>query len=150
MWIKVEGRGTFQNSGGVKDFTQQMILRGHREFIVDLERCEMMDSTFMGTLAGIALRLRELGQGELRVIRANIRSRELLENLGLDRIIHVETGSESGAPAGDGLTETVTGEKDTAHSTVLAAHEALIEANPDNEIRFRDVVEFLRQEEADD
>jgi hypothetical protein len=28
----------------------------------------MMDSTFMGTMAGMALRLRELGQGHLRVI----------------------------------------------------------------------------------
>jgi len=40
-----------------------MLDRGYREFVVDLADCAMMDSTFMGTMASVALRLKELGHG---------------------------------------------------------------------------------------
>src|SRR3954447_599569 len=86
IWVRVEGKGSFLNSTGLKDFAKEMINRGFREFVVDLKNCPVMDSTFMGTLAGIALRLREIGQGQLRVINLNERNRDLLANLGLDQL----------------------------------------------------------------
>ena len=64
--VRVEGRGSFLNSTGLKEFAREMTNRGYREFVLDLKQCPVMDSTFMGTMAGIALRLREIGQGELR------------------------------------------------------------------------------------
>ena len=70
----------------MKEYTRRMIQRGRRSFIIDLADCELMDSTFMGTMAGIALRLRELGSGGLTVLNANTRNQSLLENLGLDHL----------------------------------------------------------------
>src|SRR5262249_32918320 len=78
VWIKVEGKGSFLNSGSLKEFAREMVDRGYREFVVDLEKCSMMDSTFMGTMAGVALRLKELGRGHLQVIHCGGRSQELL------------------------------------------------------------------------
>src|ERR1043166_9617347 len=75
-----------------------MVDRGYREFVVDLAHCVMMDSTFMGTLAGVALRLKELGQGHLHVVHCGDRSRELLSGLGLDQLLDVQ---ENGAVAPD-------------------------------------------------
>ena len=147
VWLKVDGRGTFQNSSGVKEFVKQMIQRGHREFIVDLDTCELMDSTFMGTLAGVALRLREIGQGNLRTVNVNERNTDLLENLGLDQLFTVERDSRVSAPSS--LKKTVP-DADIAEQkgNVLAAHEALIEADAQNSAKFRDVIEYLRQELA--
>src|SRR5262250_916016 len=68
VWVKVEGKGSFLNSGNLKEFTQEMVNRGYREFIIDLQNCSAMDSTFMGTMAGVALRLKELGHGHLHVV----------------------------------------------------------------------------------
>jgi YihY family inner membrane protein len=82
----VEGKGSFLNSGSLKEFSKEMVNRGYREFIFDLGKCVMMDSTFMGTMAGVALRLKELGQGHLRVVHCGQRSRDLLSGLGLDQI----------------------------------------------------------------
>ena len=62
VWVKVEGKGSFLNSGNFKEFARQMVERGYREFVVDLDKCAMLDSTFMGTMAGVALRLKELGR----------------------------------------------------------------------------------------
>jgi len=147
VWLKVNGRGTFQDSPGVKEFVKQMIQRGHREFVVDLGACELMDSTFMGTLAGVALRLREIGQGELKAVNVNGRNASLLENLGLDQLFTVETGPGEAAPETlRQAANVVVGEE--AKETVLEAHEALIEADAQNAVKFKDVVEYLRQELA--
>ena len=149
VWLKVDGRGTFQNSSGVKEFSKQMIQRGHREFVVDLETCELMDSTFMGTLAGLALRLREIGQGHLRTVNVNERNTDLLENLGLDQLFTVERDSRVSAPSS---LKKAAPEADLADQKedVLAAHEALIEADAHNSAKFKDVIEYLRQELADE
>lgn len=146
VWLKVNGRGTFQNSPGVKEFVKQMIQRGHRDFVVDLDACELMDSTFMGTLAGVALRLREIGQGGLRAVNVNDRNSSLLENLGLDHLFTVETGHAADAPAT--LRQAEPAKADDTKETVLEAHEALIEADAQNAVKFKDVVEYLRQELA--
>ena len=72
VYIKVRGKGSFQNSPALKEFARQMLERGHRIFAFDLGECTVMDSTFMGTLAGMALRLRESG-GTLLVRNVNER-----------------------------------------------------------------------------
>src|SRR5258708_14913927 len=84
--IRVEGKGSFQNSPALKEFSQRMIETGRRDFIVDLQNCTTMDSTFMGTLAGIAMRIRDAGGGNLWVVNRNERNAELLGGLGLDAL----------------------------------------------------------------
>lgn len=150
VWVRVEGKGNFLNSGNFKDFAREMVNRGYREFIVDLEHCSMMDSTFMGTMAGVALRLRELGHGHLHVVHCGTRSRELLTGLGLDQIFDIHADG-SAAPSCEVL-DHVPGEQDAAvqkHEQaehMLAAHEALCEAAPENLSRFKDVLEYLKQD----
>ncbi len=111
----------------------------------------MMDSTFMGTMAGMALRLKELGQGRLRVIHCSARSRDLLSGLGLDQIFDIQANGAD-APECEELAKT---ERDAAEkaaakreqtSTMLEAHEALCQAQPENLTRFKDVLEYLKQD----
>ncbi|HET6406803.1 MAG TPA: STAS domain-containing protein [Chthoniobacteraceae bacterium] len=150
VWVKVEGRGTFQNSAGLKEFVKQMIQRGFRDFVVDLRECEQMDSTFMGTLAGVALRLREIGQGGLRVVNVNERNTGLLSSLGLDQLFAVEPASFGGAEVPDEsrLKEAVPAKTgvEEQKKMVLEAHEALVEAESANAVKFKDVLDYMRQE----
>ena len=130
----------------MKDFSREMMNRGHREFVLDLKNCSVMDSTFMGTLAGMGLRLKELGQGNLHVINANDRNTDLLQNLGLDQLF--ELGSDEVLktlhPSGiEALASNVFSKSNTAE-TMLEAHEALVEPAPENEARFKDVLEYLK------
>jgi hypothetical protein len=64
VWVKVEGKGSFLNSDNLKEFAREMLDQGYREFVVDLADCAMMDSTFMGTMARLALRRAEAAHGE--------------------------------------------------------------------------------------
>ena len=127
-----------------------MVNRGYREFVVDLENCAMMDSTFMGTMAGVALRLRELGHGHLHVVHCGERSRNLLSGLGLDQIFTIHT---NGAVAPDceelrsvSPAETAEEKKQETSKQMLDAHQALCDAVPQNVARFKDVLDYLKQD----
>lgn len=150
VWVRIEGRGNFQGSGAIRKFVRAMIHRGYREFLIDLAACDHMDSTFMGTLTGISQNLRELGQGSLRAINVSPRNVELLENLGLNFLFSVEPlGSEIKIPAEQGAKLMILpAESGPEKELILAAHEALVAANPVNASRFKDVLEYLRQEDS--
>jgi anti-sigma B factor antagonist len=148
VWVKVEGKGSFLNSGNLKEFTREMVNRGYREFVVDLENCAMMDSTFMGTMAGVALRLKELGHGHLHVVHCGERSRNLLTGLGLDQIFDIHSNG-SAAPECENLEhENANGvaDKKQVSANMLDAHQALCDAVPTNFSRFKDVLDYLKQD----
>jgi anti-sigma B factor antagonist len=60
-WIKPIGNGSEINSPKLISFLKEMINRGVHNFVVDAGECTGMDEVFLGVLAGMALRLRELG-----------------------------------------------------------------------------------------
>lgn len=154
MWVRVRGRGTFQSSPALKELGGRLLAWKRGSLVVDLRDCPMMDSTFMGTLTGIALQFRsQPGSEGLHVLNANPRNIELLENLGLDQILRVdkdgsafpdlrrEAGEEALRPS---ALENLTKTDQAAH--VLDAHEILAATSPSNKQRFQDVVAYLRAE----
>ena len=146
VWVRVEGKGNFLNSGSLKEFAQEMVNRGYREFVVDLEHCAMMDSTFMGTLAAVALRLREIGQGHLHVVHCGERSLELLSGLGLDQIFDIHSNGATAPECREMNENAAAPRKKETTETMLEAHEALCDAAPENLSRFKDVLEYLKQD----
>ncbi len=172
-FIKVVGRGSFQNSGCLKAFYQQLLKDGVHRFVVDLEACSYLDSTFLGILLGLGLKLKDAGKGLLQIRKASPRNLELLKNLGLDRLISLDgdnsggtqgpasgvpNGTNGGGGTGSGRLELNGVEKNLeemacpvptrqeAAPTILEAHEALMDFDPRNVPKFKDVVEFLRED----
>ena len=126
-----------------------MFNRGYREFVVDLAHCATMDSTFMGTMARLALRLKE-GNGRLHVVHCGNRNQQLLSGVGLDRLFEIDADGDN-PPDCSHLKQTLMARspeerKKTQAKTMLEAHEALCAAAPENTLRFKDVLDFLRQE----
>jgi anti-sigma B factor antagonist len=153
-WIRCEGKGSFMNSLAVKEFGEARIDAGVMRLVIDLEKCVAMDSTFMGTLAGMANRIKEQG-GKLQVTGASDKSRNSLEDLGLDFLMEINVDDEVWADvrgqARDLLKEKVAGVKAGTVMRarhVLEAHEVLSEANEANEKKFSEVVKLLEEELA--
>ncbi|HEV3270836.1 MAG TPA: STAS domain-containing protein [Candidatus Methylacidiphilales bacterium] len=154
-FIKVVGRGSFQNSGCLKAFYQQLLKEGVSRFVVDLDACTYLDSTFLGILLGLGLKLKEAGNGLLHILNANPRNMELLKNLGLDRLIHIQ-GNHDPAMSPNRLNGVSSEQlqempcpvptRAEAAPTILEAHENLMEFDPRNIPKFKDVVEFLRED----
>lgn len=152
-WIRCEGKGSFLNSPALKGFGVERIAAGERLLVVDLEACSGMDSTFMGTLAGLATRLAAKNSGALQIADAGARNRHSLEDLGLDFLIEIDppeapwrgsasiirAGLQPPLPPGS-----LGGIQHTKH--VLEAHQILAAANEKNQRSFSSVVTLLESE----
>lgn len=145
--VRVEGRACFQNSANLRDFLASMIKQGKTRFVLDFQQCGTMDSTFLGVLAGAAMQLRKAtdNQGSFVIARMGQRNLELLRNMGLHRLMTVDSGSfqmnfnkcDRPLPA-----ETLT-ELENARM-VLDAHENLVAADESNRSKFQDVLDFMK------
>lgn len=158
FWMRVEGKGTFQNSLQAKSAFQGVMARGVRSLVVDLDRCPMMDSTFLGMLTGAALSMKTTtpppsdSEG-LSVVNANQRNVQLLTSLGLHNILNLDTEGKLWAAERERAcaalqqcaeAQPCTKELQTLH--ILDSHKTLSSINAENEIRFQDVIEFLEKE----
>lgn len=154
-WIRCEGKGSFLNSPAVKEFGESRIKRDEACLVMDLQACTGMDSTFMGTLAGLSNRLAEKG-GALQVAGADDKSRRSLEDLGLDFLMEINpeqaVWKDVEDKARDLLRPKIAGLKagTVLHARhILEAHEILSDANECNRHKFSGVVEFLEEELAE-
>lgn len=73
----------------MKSFGDERIAMGESLLVVDLAACAGMDSTFMGTLAGMAARLSAIDGGVLQIADPGERNRRSLEDLGLDFLMEI-------------------------------------------------------------
>ena len=89
--LRVTGRGTHLNSPLLKRFARR-VLEQKLSLQLDLGGCTYMDSTFLGMLAGLAVKAREGGLPRIRVLQASPRVRDLMENLGIDRLFDFAKG----------------------------------------------------------
>jgi anti-sigma B factor antagonist len=152
--IRVVGRGSFKNSTALKEFAGGALDEGARTVLLDVSACAGLDSTFMGVLAGLALRLRRAGEGQVVVVNADAKLARLLETLGLHLLVSIHGPTATPVPFAEllaaeaglaALSESATQRGRTAE-TMLEAHEQLVEASPENLPRFRDVLEYLRED----
>jgi anti-anti-sigma regulatory factor len=158
FWMRVEGKGTFQNSLQAKTVFQGILARGVRRLVVDLDRCPMMDSTFLGMLTGAALSVKTatsapLEDEGLSVVNANQRNVQLLTSLGLDNILSLDIDGkmwaaerELACAALQQCADAQPCQKEVQTMHILDAHKTLSGINAENEVRFHDVIEFLEKE----
>lgn len=143
-YVRVHGRGSFKNSPALKQFGVAMRDRGCRTLVVELGDCLGMDSTFMGVLAGLAILYRK-SEGEVLLRNLSDKNRSLVETLGLNQLIRIEQGGDTENRRKTRRLDATTDRKIIAE-TMLEAHETLATATPENVVRFKDVLTFLRED----
>ena len=154
VYARVVGRGTFQNSQPLRQFALEKIDQGQDEFVIDLGSCQGMDSTFLGVLAGIGLRLRQNGPtASIHIVNINPRNMDLLQTLGLDRLFLIN--AETPAPPADAqyhlLPDTDITQlkqplnRDETADMMIEAHDNLVRVDQRNTPKFQELARFLRQ-----
>jgi len=137
----------------MKDFGNQRIATGEKVLVVDLGGCSGMDSTFMGTLAGMAARLSAKEGGGLQIADPGSRNRRSLEDLGLDFLMEIDPPNA----AWRGTIDKVRSELEVPVAApaptpvqrtklVLDAHQELASQNEQNAETFSNVVSMLKDE----
>lgn len=149
--IKLAGRVNFQHSIDFRTLINHLHSKGHKRFVIDLSTCQLMDSTFLGVLASLAVRFGHQQNGSaptpLELLNPSERLYDTVDNLGITehlKIIH-------GTPPAEGEFSPV--EKSAASTdraettkTCLEAHRVLMELNPANVAKFKDVTRFLEED----
>lgn len=142
--VRVQGRGNHLNAVNLRRVFELTQARAQC-YIFDLEGCETMDSTFMGTLAGMALTRRRCEREGIVVTNISQHVRRLLETLGLKYLI--ELRPEACAPSVGDFQSPDSKElsKRDRLLMMLEAHQRLVDVDNDNEIKFRGVLDSLRE-----
>src|SRR2546426_7701188 len=94
--VKISGRASFNCSVDFKTLVYELRDRGYRKFVLDLTECLIIDSTFLGVLAGFGLKLAETpGAGPaVTLLNPNQRILDLLDNLGVGHLFCVVPGKD--------------------------------------------------------
>jgi len=147
--MKICGRATFNQSADFKRFVQETQERGYRDFVFDLTECLIMDSTFLGVLAGFSHQAtdakRPQGPAVLTLVNPNARVADLLENLGVNHLFKV-VQSTSAAPKDYRPAPDAAATREEIARNCLEAHEKLMEINPGNIPKFKDVTRFFAED----
>ncbi len=151
VWIKISGRATFTSSLDLKNLVTALWQRGYRHFVLDLCECIIMDSTFLGVLAGIGLNFAESNERgvscSVEIANPNSRISDVLENLGvahLFKIIHANNpDAETFAPLAH---DAAAVSRVEVTRNCLEAHKILMKINPANVGKFKDVAQFLAED----
>ncbi|MGI8906517.1 MAG: STAS domain-containing protein [Candidatus Sumerlaeaceae bacterium] len=145
--VKIYGRGTFSNSVELKRLGDYMFERGVKpHFIIDLDACTTMDSTFMGVLASVALREKRELADNLVVVNANPQNYRLLHTLGLAHFMDVRTSNESAPDVENARFHTAETEEVPRLDQIIhmiEAHQSLCDVDSENEVRFKSVLQCL-------
>jgi anti-sigma B factor antagonist len=143
--IRIVGMANFTSSVDFKRLMHQLQDDGCNEIVLDLRECRLMDSTFLGVMAGIGTRCDAMrAQGKnciIELFRPTDRVADLLDSLGvleLFTIIHETPNFDCFQPIVEGGAS-----KTELTRTCLEAHRKLMETSPENERRFKDASEFF-------
>ncbi len=151
VWIRISGRATFTSSLDLKNLVTELWQRGYRRFVLDLCECIIMDSTFLGVLAGIGLKFAESNEGGAKclveIASPNERISDILENLGVSHLFTVIQASNPGAENFEPLTrDGEAASRVEVTRNCLEAHKILMNLNPANVGKFKDVAQFLAED----
>ena len=152
--VKIVGRANFTSSIDFKTVLNELFDKGCTCFILDLAECVLMDSTFLGVLAGFGLKLSAMRNGDeqnsrgIELVNPNSRISELLENLGVIHLFKVVTGplalpAEVHAHALAAADEPT---REQVSRNCLEAHKTLMEISPSNIPKFKEVTQFLAED----
>lgn len=157
VFVKVQGKGTSHISQPFCQFSNEIIKRGFHEFVVDLSECSAMDSTFLGVLAGVGLRLMS-AKGCVHLANLSERCREQVASLGIDRLSTVEMcdvslaaspngGDSALKPLPTNPSSPMEAEAKARYTEmVIEAHNTLMQIDPQNVPKFKDCVRFLTED----
>src|SRR6185369_3198115 len=128
-FVQINGRANFTSSVDFKALLDQLLQKGYTRFVLDLTECVLMDSTFLGVLAGFGLKLNspqsDNVERTIQLYNPNGRISELLENLGVLHLFKVIEG-EAKAPGQVNDVKTVNASREEVTHTCLEAHKTLM------------------------
>lgn len=148
-FVKVSNKASYLNCEPLRKFFEEQTKSGQKRFIIDFKTCTSMDSTFLGILVSVALKIRSNQDGgSMVLLNLTGRNLETLCNLGIHQITEVSSEEINDLEQLENLAQNPT-ESSVQSDTVYKAHKALMNLNDKNLKVFSDVVNYLEQKKEE-
>ncbi len=148
-FVKVSNKASYLNCEPLRKFFEEQTKSGQKRFIIDFKTCTSMDSTFLGILVSVALKIRSNQDGgSMVLLNLTGRNLETLCNLGIHQITEVSSEKINDLEQLENLAQKPT-ESSVQSDTVYKAHKALMNLNDKNLKVFSDVVNYLEQKKEE-
>jgi anti-anti-sigma regulatory factor len=147
--IKVNGRADFTSSVDLKKLINELWLHGYSRFVFELCDCVTMDSTFLGMLSGIGLRFSNAQppqESPLELLNPSPRISEVLENLGVAHLFKIAAGCPPTPNNFEPLEKAPGTTRADITRECLEAHKTLMNIQPENMKKFKEVAQFLAED----
>jgi anti-anti-sigma regulatory factor len=149
--VKISGRANFTTSIDFKTLLNELLQKSYSYFVLDLSECVLMDSTFLGVMAGFGLKMNDPANDQpgrgIELLNPNGRITELLENLGVLHLFRITQGPlvlpEQTEPH---AMSALNPSREEVTRACLEAHQTLMDINPNNVQKFKDVAQFLAED----
>jgi anti-anti-sigma regulatory factor len=149
--VKITGRANFNTSVTFKALLAELERLDFPCVVLDLSDCALMDSTFLGVLAGFGLRaVSQRDSGKPRVIELLNAGEPLMESLETMGLLPLFQTKQGAPPAGEVVETTGPSACQPSREEItrasLEAHRTLMSLSPENAARFQDVARFLAED----
>ena len=149
--VKISGRANFAVSVDFKRLILESRDKGAQRFLVELSACVLMDSTFLGVLAGLGTQLSAENlppeQRPIELLNPTPKVADLIDNLGVLHLFRVVQGRDLENLCYTAV-ESANASKLEMSKNCLAAHQVLMDLNRENVAKFKDVAKFFAEDIA--
>ena len=148
-FVKVYDKASYLNAQPLRKFFEDQEKAGQKRFIIDFKNCASLDSTFLGILVSVALKIRTDQEGGcMALLNLTGRNLETVCNLGIHQITEVSSDEINDAEQLEKLNQN-SAESTVGSQTIYNAHKALMNLNDKNLRIFSDVVSYLEQKKEE-
>ncbi|HOJ49643.1 MAG TPA: STAS domain-containing protein [Spirochaetota bacterium] len=149
VYVDIKGEGTLKQSPQLKKFFVDVIdkFKGINDvnFIINMEECQYIDSTFIGLLLIVDKKLKEILGRPLKVLNPNNYAWEVLKQMGLENILTIERG-EIKFPQDMQELKVDNINKIELAMMMYMSHSELANLNEENKKRFESAIEMLKKD----
>jgi anti-anti-sigma regulatory factor len=148
--VRIVGRGNHELSPTFKRLVDSLNRPDYSpRYVLDLSECVGLDSTFMGTMATLALHQMACRKDRVVLVNANAVTRRQMTTLGLNYLLDIQRDG-GGEPTIDreNLQKVQRAEDQSRFDKLvhmIQAHETLVDVNSGNDVIFRQVLDNLHQ-----
>tara|TARA_B100000212_G_scaffold140514_1_gene105814 strand:- start:816 stop:1325 length:510 start_codon:yes stop_codon:yes gene_type:complete len=148
-FLRVLQKASYLNCGPLRKFFDDRLREGQLNFVIDFQDCSSVDSTFLGILVGVAIKLkRAVEPGTLTLVNLRNRNLETVKNLGIHKLCEISSMEVSDS---DQLENLLTQENnaEACSKTIYDAHKTLMHLNQKNLKMFSDIVNYLESDQGE-
>ena len=128
VFVKISDKASYLNCEPIRKFFEEQTKVGLKRFIIDFKECSSMDSTFLGILVGLALRVRaDASGGSVILLNLSGRNLETVCNLGIHQVAEVSSAEVNNPEQLNNLIAD-SSSQGTSSETIYNAHKSFDES----------------------